>query len=126
MRRYLKHAGQYLSSSRAGDHCNKWYGVFFKACDWEILHEPGGKQRYMERTGVVIQERGVFLSDSSLLGESPDGAVSGGRITEVKCLWSARTRTILQAAESRDFFLELDEVTVSLTLKQTHNYWHQI
>ncbi|CAL8328878.1 unnamed protein product [Gadus morhua 'NCC'] len=33
------------------------------ACDWGILHEPKAKQEYMERTGVTIQERGVFLSD---------------------------------------------------------------
>ncbi|CAL8310719.1 unnamed protein product [Boreogadus saida] len=45
------------------------------ACDWGILHEPKAKQEYMERTGVTIQERGVFLSDSGLLGGSPDGTV---------------------------------------------------
>ncbi|XP_062849917.1 uncharacterized protein LOC134312144 [Trichomycterus rosablanca] len=97
-----------------------------KACDWGILHEPRAKQQYTERTGVDIQERGLFLSDSGLLGGSPDGTVSGDCIIEVKCPWSARTKTILQAAESKDFFLELEEVTGSLTLKPTHHYWHQI
>ncbi|XP_028456238.1 uncharacterized protein LOC114570182 [Perca flavescens] len=97
-----------------------------KACDWGILHEPRAKQEYTERTGVVIQERGLFLSDSGLLGGSPDGTVFGNCVIEVKCPWSARTKTILQAAESRDFFMEFDEVVGSLTLKQSHNYWHQI
>ncbi|XP_077075129.1 uncharacterized protein LOC143726028 [Siphateles boraxobius] len=97
-----------------------------KACDWGMIHEPKAKQEYTERTGVVIQERGLFLSDSDLLGGSPDGTVFGNCVIEVKCLWSARTKTILQATENRDFFLEFDEVVDSLTLKQTHNYWHQI
>ncbi|XP_062860150.1 uncharacterized protein LOC134322724 isoform X1 [Trichomycterus rosablanca] len=97
-----------------------------QACDWGILHEPRAKQQYTEHTGVDIQERGLFLSDSGLLGGSPDGTVSGDYIIEVKCPWSARTKTILQAAESKDFFLELEEVTGALTLKPTHHYWHQI
>uniref|UniRef100_A0A671THN6 YqaJ viral recombinase domain-containing protein n=1 Tax=Sparus aurata TaxID=8175 RepID=A0A671THN6_SPAAU len=97
-----------------------------KVCDWGILHEPRAKKEYTERTGAIIQERGVFLSDSGLLGGSPDGTVSDDCIIEVKCPWSARTKTVLQAAESRDFFLVLDEVTGSLSLKQNHNYWHQI
>ncbi|CAL8383541.1 unnamed protein product [Arctogadus glacialis] len=59
------------------------------ACDWGILHEPKAKQEYMERTGVTIQERGVFLSDSGLLGGSPDGTVADDFIIEVKCPYSA-------------------------------------
>lgn len=94
-----------------------------KACDWGILHEPRAKQQYTERTDVVIQDRGLFLSNSGLLGGSPDGMVFGDCVIEVKCPWSARNKTILQAAESRDFFLEFDEAIGSLTLKQTHNYW---
>ncbi|XP_076848422.1 uncharacterized protein LOC143494205 [Brachyhypopomus gauderio] len=98
-----------------------------KACDWGILHESRAKQQYTADAGVVIQERGLFLSDSGLLGGSPDGTVSDDCIIEVKCPWSARTKTVQQAAESkRDFFLELDEETSSLKLKQTHHYWHQI
>ncbi|CAL8357617.1 unnamed protein product [Gadus morhua 'NCC'] len=53
------------------------------ACDWGILHEPKAKQEYMEHTGVTIQERGVFLSDSGLLGGSPDGTVADDFIIEV-------------------------------------------
>ena len=99
---------------------------FPQACDWGILHEPKAKQEYMERTGVTIQERGVFLSDSGLLCGSPDGMVANDFIIKVKCSYSARTKTNLQAAERKDFFLELDEVTGLLKLKQPHNYWHQI
>ena len=55
-----------------------------KACDWGITHEPAAKQQYTEQTGSVIQERGVFLSDSGLLGASPDGTVSDDCIIEVK------------------------------------------
>ncbi len=39
---------------------------------------------------------------------------------------AARKKTNMQAAEAKDFFLKLDEVTGSLKLKQTHNHWHQI
>ena len=57
---------------------------FAKACDWGITHEPKAKQEYTEKTGAVVQERGVFLSNSGLLGASPDGTVSDECIIEVK------------------------------------------
>ena len=80
----------------------------------------------MKRTGMTVQESGVFLSDSGLLGGSPDGMVADDCIIEIKCPYAARKKTIIQAAEAKDFFLKLDEVTGLLTLKQTHNHWHQI
>lgn len=67
----------------------------------------------------------MFLSNSGMLGASPDGTASDGCIIEVKCPWSARDKTIRHAAENRDFFLE-DDLKGSLRLKQTHKYWHQI
>ncbi|KAK7907110.1 hypothetical protein WMY93_015722 [Mugilogobius chulae] len=73
------------------------------ACDWGIVHEQKAKKEYMMRTGVTIQEKGVFLSDSGLLGGSPDGMVSDDCIIEVKCPYSARKKTIIQAAEAKDF-----------------------
>ncbi|KAL3971878.1 signal-regulatory protein delta [Sarotherodon galilaeus] len=98
-----------------------------KACDWGILHEPKAKQLYTDCTGAAIKERGLFLSNSGLLGGSPDGTVSNECIIEVmKCPWSARAKTVLEAAESKDFFLQLDEASGSLVLKKNHNYWHQI
>uniref|UniRef100_A0AAV2JV29 YqaJ viral recombinase domain-containing protein n=1 Tax=Knipowitschia caucasica TaxID=637954 RepID=A0AAV2JV29_KNICA len=53
------------------------------ACDWGIVHEQKAKEEYMKRTGVTFQESGVFLSDSGLLGGSPDGLVSDDCIIEV-------------------------------------------
>ncbi|CAL9699739.1 unnamed protein product [Knipowitschia caucasica] len=96
------------------------------ACDWGIVHEQKAEEEYMKRTGVTFQESGVFLSDSGLLGGSPDGLVSDDCIIEVKCPYAARKKTIIQAAEAKDFYLKLDEVTGLLKMKQTHNYWHQI
>lgn len=81
---------------------------------------------YTDCTGAAIKERGLFLSNSGLLGGSPDGTVSNECIIEVKCPWSARAKTVLEAAESKDFFLQLDEASGSLVLKKNHNYWHQI
>uniref|UniRef100_A0AAV2JRC3 YqaJ viral recombinase domain-containing protein n=2 Tax=Knipowitschia caucasica TaxID=637954 RepID=A0AAV2JRC3_KNICA len=52
------------------------------ACDWGIVHEQKAKEEYMKRTGVTFQESGVFLSDSGLLGGSPDGLVSDDCIIE--------------------------------------------
>ncbi|XP_059895468.1 uncharacterized protein LOC132448321 [Gadus macrocephalus] len=46
-----------------------------------------------------------------------DGTVADDFIIEVKCPYSARTKTNLQAAERKDYFLELDEVTGLLKLK---------
>ncbi|KAL2086782.1 hypothetical protein ACEWY4_017841 [Coilia grayii] len=96
------------------------------ACDWGIVHEEKAKKEYMEHTGVTIQEKGVFLSDSGVLGCSPDGMISNDCIIEVKCPYAARKKTTMQAAEAKDFFLQVDEVTGLLKLKQTHNHWHQI
>ena len=97
-----------------------------QACDWGILHEQTAKQLYSQLTNLAIGENGVFLSGSGLLGGSPDGIVSDEIIVEVKCPFSARNKTIQQAAaEDKKFFLQLDGAT-GLKLKQHHNYWHQI
>lgn len=59
----------------------KWYlSPSPKACNWGILHEPRAKHQYTECTGVVIQDKGLFLSSNGLLGGSPDGMVFGDSV----------------------------------------------
>lgn len=87
---------------------------------------------------------GIWLHESDVLGASPDGFVQGDfhktdivhlqqndqpatlpTIIEVKCPFTAKDKTIMEACSSvKDFFLV--DNNGSLSLKTTHDYWHQI
>ena len=102
------------------------HALFAQAIGWGITHEPRAKQVYTQMSGRQVKECGVFLSPSGLLGGSPDGMIAEDHIVEVKCPWSCKDKTVLQAAENSAFYMELDDVTGGLRLKESSPYWHQI
>ncbi|XP_052680929.1 uncharacterized protein LOC128161649 [Crassostrea angulata] len=111
---------------------------------WGITHEKVGVEEYCKAGAVTVLQTGIWLHESGVLGASPDGFVQGDfrktdivhlqqndqpatlpTIIEVKCPFTAKDKTIMEACSSvKDFFLV--DNNGSLSLKTTHDYWHQI
>ena len=108
--------GEYSSSARAA------------SVQWGIDHESCAIQAYSQRTGLAVQPVGLFLSESGLLGASPDGMLDDGNIVEVKCPWSMRdgTRSVFTVAlEDPSFYLCVTD-TCDIHLRADHLYYHQV
>ncbi|XP_062601990.1 uncharacterized protein LOC134263634 [Saccostrea cucullata] len=111
---------------------------------WGITHEKVGLEEYCKAGSVTVLPTGIWLHESGVLGASPDGFVQGDfpktnivhlqqkdqpskvpAIVEVKCPFTAKDKTIMEAcSDIKDFFLV--DNGGSLSLKTTHDYWHQI
>nr|XP_022310131.1 uncharacterized protein LOC111115613 [Crassostrea virginica] len=111
---------------------------------WGITHEKVGIEEYCKKGAVTVLPTGIWLHESGVLGASPDGFVQGEfkksenvhhqqndqpptlpDIIEVKCPFTAKDKTIMEACSSiKDFFLVDDQG--KLSLRVTHDYWHQI
>ncbi|XP_052216974.1 uncharacterized protein LOC127881783 isoform X3 [Dreissena polymorpha] len=109
---------------------------------WGVTHEQVCIAEYCKVGGVAVRPTGIWLHESGVLGASPDGFVEGvfrglvhqqhgqatcsADIIEVKCPYTARDMTIQEACSSiKDFYLDQSS-DGRLSLKQAHNYWHQI
>lgn len=112
---------------------------------WGVTHEKNGIEDYCKKGGVTVVQTGIWLHESGVLGASPDGFVQGDfnssgivhqqmidqpalspDIVEVKCPYTARDLTITEACQSiTGFYLEMS-TDGRITLKQSHDYWHQI
>ena len=64
------------------------------------------------------------------LGASPDGTVSceccGAGVVEIKCRYSCKDRSILEASSEQIFCLERRDDSTALCLKQNHQYYYQV
>ncbi|XP_022288509.2 uncharacterized protein LOC111100719 [Crassostrea virginica] len=108
---------------------------------WGITHESVAIAEYCKEGDVTVLQTGIWLHETGILGASPDGFVQGTfknslnvypqikdspDIVEVKCPFSAKDLTVADACTTiKDFFL-VKEKDGSMTLKNTHDYWHQI
>ena len=93
-------------------------------------HEPESTalSEYGQKMQCEVKSVGLFVSESGLLGASPDGMVSDDLIVEVKCPWSLRDNkmSIFEASvNKRDFYLNVTD-TCDLVLSSTHAYYHQV
>lgn len=93
---------------------------------WGITHEKVGVEEYCKAGAVTVLPTGIWLHESGVLGASPDGFVQGDfhktdivhlqqndqpatlpAIIEVKCPFTAKDKTIMEACSSvKDFFLD--------------------
>ena len=95
----------------------------------ETQHDNGHHGLYYSPSGFVISEKYPYL------GVSPDAVVHDPTeenpfgLTEVKCPFSHKNQTLLQAAESRDF-CSVVELNLSgmqtMKLKRSHSYFCQV
>ncbi|XP_062617956.1 uncharacterized protein LOC134279564 [Saccostrea cucullata] len=113
-----------------------------KAVAWGITHEDDALRQYEKDFDASVEQSGIWLHESRVLGASPDGLVvrpptcsvfyqtpeakdAIPDIVEVKCPYSASSLTVADAAQNlKDFFIDLKQDT--LCLKTSHPYYHQI
>ena len=91
-------------------------------------------QHSNDHTDLIVTASGVIVNKSHcFLGASPDGAVYDPHnseepygFLEVKCPYSVRNLTPIEACDSSTFCCVLDTTTWQLKLKETHPYFAQV
>ncbi|KAL7393500.1 hypothetical protein ABVT39_011751 [Epinephelus coioides] len=94
------------------------------AVNWGIVNEAKGVKAFKQACQLEVLECGLFVSESGILGASPDGLVEPSGLREVKCPHSQRNMTIAEAVQSPSFCLR--EEGGSYVLTENHPYWHQV
>ncbi|XP_078377984.1 uncharacterized protein LOC144661153 [Oculina patagonica] len=95
-----------------------------KAVAWGITNEAEAIKAFTSATGLKVNETGVWLDGTGVLGASPDGLVGEDHVFEAKCSYTFRNESIEEALKSSTFCLERKE-DGSYSLKRDHVYWHQ-
>ena len=95
-----------------------------KAVMWGNNNEDEAIQAFKSKTELHVVPTGLWLDSTGLLGASPDGLVGTDGILEVKCPFSHRNHTLTECTQDKNFCLE--DNGGLLTLKKTHQYWHQV
>ena len=95
-----------------------------QAINWGINNEAEAIKAFVQATGLTVEDSGLWLDPSGILGASPDGLIGSNCVLEVKCPFAQRHSEMAEAVKSKDFFLEKNETGYSL--KKTHVYWHQV
>ena len=90
---------------------------------WGRDKEVEAIQQFKDETGLNVQSSGLFLTQSGILGASPDGLIGDDSVLEVKCPYKIRDKEIRKSI-TKDFYLH--EENYNLKLKENHNYYHQI
>ncbi|KAA0717401.1 hypothetical protein E1301_Tti022895 [Triplophysa tibetana] len=104
---------------------NQPYTGGIPALDWGIENEHQAVQAFTTATQKEVQESGLWLSPSGVLGASPDGLVGSSEILEVKCPYNAREMTIDDAVKQKKIsYISKEGDTYSL--RRDHKYWHQV
>lgn len=96
-----------------------------KAVQWGVNNEKEAMKFFVDTTGLPIQETGLWLDDSGVIGASPDGLVGQNHVLEVKCPYTERHDSIANAIRNESFCLKVNE-NGTYSLKQCHVYWHQV
>lgn len=96
-----------------------------KAIQWGVQNEEEAIKQFTTTTGLPVEQTGVWLDTSGVLGASPDGLVGQNHVLEVKCPYTQRNQAIAEGLVHHSFCLKLKE-DGSYTLKQDHVYWHQV
>ena len=63
--------------------------LFGKALDWGTNNEKGAQVEYAFEQGVTVDEVGICIADSRLIGASPDGFVGTDGGLEIKCPYNS-------------------------------------
>ena len=96
-----------------------------KAVQWGTNNEKEALKHFTTQTGLPVEQTGLWLHESGVLGASPDGLVGKNHVLEVKCPYTVRNLTIRDAVNSSTFCLRVNQ-DGSYALKEDHVYWHQV
>ena len=96
-----------------------------QAINWGIINESEAKKVFQQKTNLCIEESGLWLHLSGMLGASPDGLVGRNALLEVKCPFTQRDSTIEEAVSSDNFYIKKNPEG-HYELKKEHVYWHQV
>ena len=65
-----------------------------KAVQWGVDNEQEALKAFTGLTSKTVQETGIWLVASGILGTSPDGIVDDETVLEAKCPYTERNLTI--------------------------------
>lgn len=91
---------------------------------WGIVNESEAIQAFTTATQMPVQESGLWLSPSGVLGASSDGLVGSSATLEAKCPYDAREKSISEAVQNKGFCVSMEGGVYSL--RRDHPYWHQV
>lgn len=91
-------------------------------------NEKTAKQMYIKSSGNHIHDVGLVVNPLfPFLGATPDAKICEKSLTgilEIKCPYSVRDSTLLEACENQTFFLEISGS--KYVLKRSHSHWFQV
>ena len=97
-----------------------------KAVQWGVNNEAEAVKAFINLTGKTVQETGLWLDGSGILGASPDGIVDEDSVLEAKCPYTERNMTIEDAVNTSPNFCLKKIENGQYALKEEHVYWHQV
>ncbi|XP_044182630.1 uncharacterized protein LOC122963280 [Acropora millepora] len=97
-----------------------------KAVQWGVNNEAEAVKAFINLTGKTVQETGLWLDGSGILGASPDGIVDEDSVLEAKCPYTERNMTIEDAVNTSPNFCLKKTENGQYALKEEHVYWHQV
>ena len=91
---------------------------------WGVNNEEEALKAFTKLTGKTVQETGIWLDSSGILGASPDGIVDDQTVLKAKCPYTKHNLTIEEAVDtSKSFCLEKSQDGHGFVLKKDHVYW---
>lgn len=106
-----------------------------KATKWGCSHEKTAREAYFNKVAqahlnLVVLDRGLIINPQyPHLGASPDGFIKchccGSGVLEVKCPFSCKDRSFLDAIGEKNFCMERSEDD-GFVLKKKHAYFYQV
>lgn len=97
-----------------------------KAIQWGVTHEKDGLQVLQNILKTTISSCGIFLSESGVLGASPDGIVDKDYVVEVKCPYKYRELELSVALKNDTSYILYWDDTGKMWINKKHPYYHQI
>lgn len=97
-----------------------------RAIQWGITHEHDGLKTLSHILKKEIETCGLFLSESGVLGASPDGIVDDDYIVEIKCPFKFRNCMLTEALKNDRSYIFYYNDAGKLSLNKKHPYYDQV